>query len=121
MKQFLEQEVFALSPNAEGANDDTDLKVGPCNMAAGASTKSAALHEDSEYMAGLQRKLASLERDPGGVDVEAVNAIPLWARHKNGKRSAERLALYVLLGMTALVVAIMCSAVVSRVVAKILL
>lgn len=121
MKQFLEQDVFALAPNAKPANSDVDGNVGPCITAGGARAMSDTRYQDLEYAAGLQRKLASLEGgNSGGLDIEAVPSSPLWARHSNGKRSLKRLALLVLLGVFALVVAIVSSAVMSRLVAKVL-
>ena len=112
-KQLLEQEVFALAPNAKPANKEVDGSVGPC--VAGGMTR--ACH-DFEYEAGLQRKLASLESDPI-YDVEAIHSSPLWAR-RNGKTPLMRLVLFVLLGVFALIIAIFSSAIVSRVVAKLL-
>ncbi|KAI4160368.1 MAG: hypothetical protein LQ342_005779 [Letrouitia transgressa] len=121
VKQFLEQDVFALAPNAKPANSDVDGNVGPCITAGGARAMSDTRYQDLEYAAGLQRKLASLEGgNSGGLDIEAVPSSPLWARHSNGKRSLKRLALLVLLGVFALVVAIVSSAVMSRLVAKVL-
>ena len=115
MKQFLEQEAFALAPGAKPANGDVDQNVGPCVAGSGAMVD---MRHDYEYISGLQRKLASLESAPGH-DIEAVSGNPLWAR-RAGQRSPLRHALMVMLGVFALVVAIVSSAVISRVVAKIL-
>ncbi|KAL9612990.1 MAG: hypothetical protein Q9167_002467 [Letrouitia subvulpina] len=119
VKQFLEQEVFALAPNAKPANSEVDGNVGSCTMPTSALAMSDTRNQDLEYVAGLQRKLASLEGNhSGGLDIEAMHGSSLWARRTNGKRSLKRLAVYVLLGVFALVVAIMSSAVMSRLVAK---
>ena len=79
---------------------------------------SDARYQDSEYMVGMQRKLASLDSDRSGLDVDAMSGSPLWARHNNRQRSLKCHALFALPGVVASVVAIMASAVVSRVVAK---
>ena len=119
VKQFLEQEVFALASGAKPANGDVDKSVGSCRGGA-AAVRAAAIdtRHDFEYMSGMQRKLASLEGGESGRDVEAMLPYnPVWARC-GGKRSFLRLTLFALLGVLALVATIVSSAIMSRVVAK---
>ena len=115
VKDFLEQEVFALARNPKPANSEVDGSMSSCMVCTRAMTDA---RRDFEYMAGLQQKLTSLD-SAASHDVEAISSNPLWARRK-GKRSWLRLVLFVLLGVLALVVAIISTAVISRVVSKIL-
>ncbi len=115
VNNFLEQEVFALARNAKPANSEVDGTMGSCM--AGNRAMIDARH-DFEYMTGLQHKLTLLEGAPSH-DVEAISGNPLWAR-RNEKKSLLCLVLFVLLGVLAFAVAITSSAVMFRVLPKIL-
>ena len=112
VKDFLEREVFALARNAQPANDDVDGALGPCIPA----PRAVAEVSDVEYLAGLDRKLATLDAAVDH-DVEAAPHGFLWIR-RNRARPLLKILLYALLAIVAVLIAVFTSALLSRVVAE---
>ena len=119
VKQFLEQEVFALAPNAKPSDNNVDGSLGPCSMVGSKHSMSDIHHQNFDYAAGLQRKMALLDNDRRNMDPENQPVSPLWAK-RGGQRSFKGIALRTLLGFLVLAGLIVSSALVSRVMAKVL-
>lgn len=108
VKQFLEEDVFAITKGAQPANGDVDSNVGSCRSIASFSL-------EDQYIASMQQKLASL--DGGFVeDLEAVRRAQAWAKH--GRKLSMRRVMLVLLGLVLFVFGTILSALASRLVAR---